>query len=156
MVLDAIFALAVAAVSLQRAADVAQIVTSAASLLVIVSIYLLWRQVKQQALDSRTTLITTVGRAFVDYPDMRKYFYDGVKPRGARQRAQADAIAVSLAGAMDHVAAHLPTMSRATKQAWGVYFTDIYNNSPAFREHMKAHKDWYGPQLRAHFRLDER
>jgi hypothetical protein len=147
---------------LQQAADAGQIISGALSLVIILSARLLWRQVTQQTIDGRTelitgltALITTVGRAFIDYPEMRKYFYERVGPqRDGDDYERARAIAVSLAGAMDHAAAHFDRMDSATQAAWETYFTDIYNHSPVFREHLEDHKAWYGPRFRDHFGID--
>lgn len=155
MSIGAIAQLAAAETQLQRATDIAQIVTAGTSLLVFVSILLVARQVKQEALGTRTTLITTVGEAFVAHPEIRPYFYDGIEPQDPEHRARAEAIAVSLSGAMDHVAADLKRLKKHERKAWETYFTDIWNNSPVFRAHMEGHRDWYGPKLRAHLGLSD-
>jgi hypothetical protein len=146
--------------TLQQAAYVGQVVAGVTSVLIIFSAWLLWLQVRQQARDSRTELITgmtgfisTAGRAFIDYPEMRKYFYDRVVPQGA-DRERACAIAISIAGTMDHVAAHFDIMGRREQLAWKAYFTDSFNNSPVLREHLETHKSWYGPKFRAYFEVD--
>jgi hypothetical protein len=146
-------------ITLQQAADIGQIVAGLMSVVFIASAWLLWRQVRLQVLDSKTelvtgmtALITTVGQAFIDYPEMRQYFYEGVSPEGcARERALA--ITVALAGAMDHIAANFERMEPATREAWQRYFTYAYDNSPVLRVHLQDHASWYGPEFREYFRI---
>lgn len=147
-----IIPLAEAETTLQRVAHYAEIVTGVVSLLAIFSVLLLARQVRQEALDGRTSLITTIGQSFIEHPETRKYFYNGVEPRG--EHAKAQAIAVSLAGAMDYAAAHFDHMPRHTRNAWQAYFDFIYDNSPVFRRHLAEHASWYGPRFREYFRLE--
>ena len=138
--------------SLGQLADVSTIVAAVAS---PVAIAALWYQLKQQADDGKvalitgmTTLITDVGRAFIDYPEMRRYFYDDVPPDNDNA-ARAQAIAVALAGAMDHAAAHFDSkmMEPVTRAAWLQYFRDIYTRSPVLRQHLDERKGWYDPRF---------
>lgn len=148
------------ATSLQQLADVSQIVAGVASLFIVLTVWLLRSQIGLQAQDGRTALITgmtalitSVGQAFIDYPEMRQYFYYGAKPEGA-DRDRARAIAVALAGAMDHAATHFERMDGPTQAAWKAYFADIYRNSPVFREHLATHRTWYGPGFPEYFHID--
>jgi len=144
-----VIASAQAETTLQQAAHWAEIVTALMSFVVIVTVVLLARQVRQQALDGRTNLITTVGGAFIDHPETRKYFYKGATPTGEDDEAQA--IAVSLAGAMDYTAAHFDHMPSHTREAWRAYFDFIYENSPVFVEHLEEHHSWYGSRFQEYF-----
>jgi hypothetical protein len=126
------------------------------SILVVVTVVLLLLQVRQQAADSRsdlitatTSLITEVGRAFIEYPEMRKYFYEGVTPEGGDQQ-RASAIAVILAGAMDRVAAQFTGKSDPWEVAWLSYFTEILSTSPVLKQHLATHTAWYGPKLQSY------
>ena len=142
-------AYAEAETTLQQAAHWADIVTGIVSPVAIASVLLLARQVRQQALDGRTNLITTVGGVFIDHPETRKYFYAGAAPRVDGQKVRA--VAVSLAGAMDYTAAHFDHMPKHTRKAWQAYFDFIYENSPVFVEHLDKHHTWYGPRFREYF-----
>jgi hypothetical protein len=146
------------ALTLQKWADVGQITAGVMSIFVLVTVVLLLLQVRQQAADSRSALITAttsliseVGRAFIEYPDMRKYFYDGMTPVADDQQ-RASAIAVILAGAMDRVAAQFTGKSNPWEVAWRSYFTDIIGTSPVLKQHIDAHIAWYGPKLQNYIR----
>jgi len=145
-----------------QVADIAQIVAGFASVVAIISVWLLWRQIKQEEKTSEdeliagmTTLITTVGAAFIEHPEMRQYFYAKRRPK-RRHYQRAHAIAVALVGALDHVAAHLDEMDVPVRNAWKQYFTDVYDNSPVVRDHLQAHWQWYGPKLCEHYNLGPR
>lgn len=140
---------------LQQAADVAQIAA-------VLGLFLLWVQIRLQARTSKTelitgmtALITTVGNAFIEHPELRPYFYENRDPR-PRHRERTRAIAVVLVSAMDHVAVHFKAMDRDTRAAWKQYFNDIYKTSPVVRDQLGAHANWYGSQLREHFGLDHK
>ena len=94
-----------------------------------------------------TGLITSVSRVFIEYPEMRKFFYEGVKPSGT-DYDRARSIAVTVADAIDHVAEHLDRMSGPAAEAWKAYFRDIYESSPVLKEYLQTHSSWYGPVLR--------
>lgn len=143
-----------AALTLHELAEIGQFVGGIASVLVIASIYFVWKQVRQQAQNSRTelitgmtTLIVSVSQVFIEHPDMRKYFHDGAVPTD-REAERARAIAVTMADAMDHVAAHLGLMDHPAEEAWKRYIGDMCDRSPILKEYLQTHRDWYGPALR--------
>jgi hypothetical protein len=145
---------------LQQLADYGQIAAGIASVAVVGSVLLVRKQVKLQADNSRAELVTvmtglmvSVSRAFIEHPDMRKYFHDGEKPTGT-DRELARAIAVTIADAMDHVAEYLDRMSDPAQTAWKAYVNDTYAKSPVLQEYLQTHKSWYGPKLLAQLRID--
>ena len=146
-------------IGLTELGEIGQLIAGVASLVVVITVILLWKQIKQQVQDSRTelitgmtTLIVSVSQVFVEHPTMRKYFHEGATPTG-EAREQATAIAVTMADAMDHVAAHLKLMERAAAEAWTAYFKGIYGKSPILKEYLSAHASWYGPALRGQLEL---
>jgi hypothetical protein len=152
--------MAVLDVSLNELAEAGQFMAGVASILVVVSIFLVWRQVRQQAQDSRVELITgmtnligSVSQTFIEYPSMRKYFYGGATPTG-EDVERARAIAVRMADALDHVAAHLDLMSTPTRDAWAAYINGIGDKSPILKGYVQDNKSWYGPKLREQLDLD--
>jgi hypothetical protein len=148
------------AVSLNALAEVGQFIAGVTSIIVLGSLYFVWRQVKQQAQDSRVELITgmtsligSVSQVFIEKPEMRKYFYEGISPSGDEVEL-AQAIAVRMADALDHVAAHLDLMSDPTRDAWAEYISGIGERSPVLKSYVRANKKWYGPKLREQLSLD--
>lgn len=149
--------------SLQDLANIGQIVAGGASILVFVSVLLVWKQVHQQAQDGRvalttgmTDLISSVSRTFIEYPTMRKYFYEGATPvKTGCEYERAQAIAAMMADAFDHVAAHLGLMEEPAQNAWRAYCKCIYEKSPILREHLEAHAGWYRSDLQEQLDIDK-
>lgn len=153
------FTLAGPGALLGRLADYGTIATGVATIAIFVSVWLVRKQVKQQAEDSRAELITamtslmiSVSRVFIEYPEMREYFYGGKTP-SEDDRQRAEAIAVTIADAMDHVAAFLDPMPAPTQRAWKAYFRDMFDKSPMLRDYLREHVEWYGPKLREYLAL---
>ncbi len=74
-------------VPLCELAEIGQVVSGVGAIFVVISIFLVWKQVRQQTRDSRvelttgmTNLISSVSQTFIEYPHMRKYFYGGEEP----------------------------------------------------------------------------
>jgi hypothetical protein len=140
------------AIHLHDLADLGAFVSGVMSIFVLLSLWFLWYQVRLQARDSRrqlvtgfTSLINEVGHVFIEYADMRKFFHDGVGPEKEEDRQRAQAIAVTLANAMDHIAANLDRVEH--EATWREYFKGVYDKSPVLRDYLDAHKTWYGPKL---------
>lgn len=152
--------MALLGVPLQELAEIGQFVAGVASLVVVASVYFVWKQVKQQAEDSRTELITgmttliiSVSRIFIEYPYLRQYFHDGVAPT-VEHVEQTRAVAVTLADAIDHVAAHLCLMDEPVREAWEAYIGDMRTSSPVLMNYLRTHRHWYGPKLRQLLEID--
>lgn len=146
-------AILVADTELQRWADYGHIAGGVGALIAAFGIVFVWRQVRLQAQDSRTELVTTmtalmisVSGVFVRYPEMRKYFYENKAP-DSEDYARAIAIAVTIADAMDHISANLDRMEPQVQAAWTNYMRDIYNGSVILRTYLEDHWAWYGPSL---------
>jgi hypothetical protein len=59
--------------------------------------------------------VNEVAMAFVQFPEMRKYFHGGATPTGD-DLVRAEAIALALANALDHVLFHLERIEAWTKR----------------------------------------
>lgn len=145
--------LCASALSLGQWADIAQIVAGLAAAVAALAIFFAWLSYKGQAKDSRTALLTDmsrymneVGTAFIEYPEMRQYFHDGREPDDA-DRPRAEAIAISLANAMDFAISHFDAIEDEEKSAWESYFDHVLTRSPVLSEYLKTRKDWYSPPL---------
>jgi hypothetical protein len=137
---------------LHEVAEIGQLVAGFASVIVAAGVFLVRKQVKLQAQDGRTELITgvttlfvSVSRVFIEYPDMQKYFYARATPEDD-DFDRAHAIAVTMADAMDHVVEHLSLMSSSSQRAWKAYISETYSTSPVLEELLQAHKCWW-PKL---------
>ncbi len=143
-------------VSLHELSEWGDVVAGLASLAVVGSIVLLWVQVRHQAQAGKVELVTgmtslfvSVSQVFIDCPEMRKYFHGSEElPADVDKAEKARAIAVRLADAMDHVAAHLDVMEKDTAKAWKTYIKEIHGTSPVLKELLEKHGPWW-PWLKA-------
>jgi hypothetical protein len=147
------------ALSLGQWESIATIVTAGLSIIVFVSVYLAWRTYKSQVRDNQIALLTGMGKyvnevalVFVDHPEMRKYFHDGEKPT-EKDLAGAEAIALALANALDHVLVHLGGIDGAEEEtaAWHAYCESLNKNSPVMTELLSKNPSWYCKPLREQF-----
>lgn len=145
--------------SLAELAEAGQFVAGIASVIILASLFFVWRQVKQQAQSSRVELITgmtdligSVSQVFIEYPAMQKYFYERATPNGD-DADRAQAIAIRMADALDHVAAHLDLMPEPTRNAWAAYISGIGDTSPTLKSYVETKRDWYGPELRKQLKV---
>jgi hypothetical protein len=140
---------------LQHLVDYGQIAAGVGALSVVASLLYVSKQVKLQAADSYTQMVTSltslmvsVSAAFIEHPEMRTYFHSTAIPEG-KDRELALAIAVTMADGMDHVSAFLDRLDKDAQDAWLAYFKDIYKTSHIFKVYLDGHARWYGPKLRA-------
>jgi hypothetical protein len=149
----------IASLSLDQWASIATMLTAGLSAAVLVSIFLAWQAYKSQIQDSKVALLTGMGKyvnevalVFIQYPEMRVYFHGGKTPTHDN-RARAEAIALALANALDHVLVHLGRIEGAEEEAdaWRGYCRGLKENSPVMRELLAKNPDWYCRPLREQF-----
>lgn len=140
------------AISLEQLAELAQVVAACATVLALLGLVFVWKQVKLQQDNSRvevvtglTTLITDVDRVFIDHPALWKYFNDDVPvpERGDEEGDRVRVIAVTMANVLDHIVEHRQQVTCETKESWLRYVTEVHEKSPAFREVLEVHRTWW-------------
>jgi hypothetical protein len=107
---------------------------------------------RKELLSGMGKYVNEIALVFVEHPKMRKYSHEGFVPCGD-DRPQAEAIAIALANALDHVLVHLERVEGAAEEseAWKCYCRDLRKNSPVMRELLCRHPDWYCRPLREVF-----
>lgn len=103
-----------------------------------------WQAITQQGYD--------ISRIFVEHPNLRPYFYDGITiDRNATDFHAVMAICEMYLDFIDsmqdeHVFA-LPGMTEngENRALWNKYFKDIFASSPAIRAYAEEKKLWYSP-----------
>ena len=100
-----------------------------------------------------SSVMLEIDKMFLEYPDLRKYFYDGaVLRKKTRKYNQALSIAEWFLDFMDmfvvmgKAAPEHPGVSLPW-QDWNVFFREIYSTSPIIREYWAAHCNWYNETL---------
>lgn len=137
--------------SLSEWAEIGQLMAGVASVILLASIFLVRHEVKQQAETSRVALITgmtsllgSVSQIFIENPHMQKYFYGGATP--IDQDAElAQVIAMRMADALDHAAAHLDLMPPSTERAWIAYVSDMGTSSPTLKSYVESKRAGIDP-----------
>ena len=143
--------------------DAGQAVAGAAALVVVLSVWVALRQLRFQArsnhfavYDGFTRLVMDTDRVFIEYPEMRKYFYDREPPpTDAVELARALAIAELMTDFMDHVAEHIDEMDPSAWEEWEAYFKDLRDQSPILDSFVSENREWYCDRLRKVFKVSE-
>jgi hypothetical protein len=95
------------------------------------------------------SLLQTVLVQFVQYPELRPYFYDSKplpvnEPELSRVKAMADLFADALYAGLH---ARLLLAGDGVNQAWCNYASDLLSTSPALRDLWTEHPDWWPQDL---------
>lgn len=132
------------ALSLQQCADLAAIIGVIGVLAVLYQLRQARRDGEVALITGMTTMMLEIDKTFIEYPAMRKYFKAEVRPpQGSHAHEQAQAIAMAMANALDHVVEHMRYMKCDTRQAWRKYIAELYEQSPVFADLLKEHGDWW-------------
>lgn len=102
-----------------------------------------------QLVDAQRTIGTTVDartfamdQVFIDHPELRPYFYDNQPlPDDPIMRAEVLATSETLLDFLDGV--FNDSVNSVNSGSWGAYTRFIYRSSPAVRETLRSHCDWY-------------
>lgn len=129
--------------------------TWAGSIGVVISLLL----VRVQILDLRTAIqgqtyqnvsqiMLDIDHLFIDRPELRPYFYGNKSVEGNDiDKERITSVAETIMDSFDSIYHQRETMPPQTYLAWLGYMRDIYGSSPALRDLLSRHRDWYGPDL---------
>jgi hypothetical protein len=142
----------VADISLTKVAEVGQILSGFASVTAVEGLFFVWKQVRLQQRNTRaavvtglTTLITDVDQVFIDRPELWKYFNESEPPpkKGDEVGERVRAVAMTMANVLDHIVEHRGEVKSETSESWRRYAIEVYVKSPAFREVLTEHSNWW-------------
>lgn len=146
---------------LEQWAHVAQVAGSiAAAIAVIVGFWQFRVQLQQSAETDRISTLEQlyarmhdIDKLFVEKPELKPYFYQGMKKSDAnplvaadnmpRVRAQVDAMAELLCDFFAAALESMKALSPGTYREWESYVADIFKNSPTLREFYCTRREWY-------------
>jgi hypothetical protein len=133
------------ALSLAQWSEIAEIFAGVGVAFVAAQVWLGVRNSRVELITGMTVLITQVDQAFIEHPQMWKYFNAGVLPpaRTETEGEKARVIAITMANVLDHVVEHQRKMKRRTRKAWQRYIADLYAMSPVLQEVLGQHIDWW-------------
>ncbi len=126
---------------------------------VLLSLFFLWRQVRDQTTATRATvyqnltaMMIEIDRFFIDHSELRKYFYDGANISEKHDDyPRAVGVAEMFLDFADFVLMHKSEMGNYPWGEWEKYFSDMYATSPMLRAFWANKRDWYGDELKELF-----
>lgn len=132
------------ALSLQQWSDIAAMIGVFGILVVLYQVKQARRDGQVALITGMTTMMLEIDKAFIEHPEMRQYFKNGVRPpQGSGAREEAQAFAMAMANALDHVVEHMRFMKCDTRYAWRTYIAELYEQSPVFADLLEEHGDWW-------------
>lgn len=124
---------------------------------VLVSLFFLWRQSRDQTLATRATIyqnitatMLEIDRYFIEHPELKKYFFDNTPiTKKHREYERVKSIAEMFLDFMDFTLEHKPGMEDYPWSQWENYFKSVYDTSPALRELWEEVKglNWYEKEV---------
>ena len=117
----------------------------------VTSLVLSWRNAHHTArittYRSATDLTLDIDHVFVEKPELRKYFYDGVDPAGETddRKAQVEALAELMLDCFECIWDIRRTYSRVDRGSWGRFVLDMLGTSPVLSRLYgeRSGQDWY-------------
>jgi hypothetical protein len=87
---------------------------------------------------------------FVEHQRWRPFFYEGrpiVVAHGEQQVKELMTIAEMVTDLIEHVFVQLPNLKGDIKIGWENYIKNLYQQSPAIRQHLNENGMWYSEKL---------
>lgn len=118
----------------------------------IVGFFFVYRQVKQvenisrkDALDSLYGRAHEIHQVVLDDPGLRPFFHDGmtVPENDPKLQNKLAAYSEMLLDFYELIIYQHEFMSTELSELWKDYIKELYGNSPALREHVTKHGNWY-------------
>lgn len=143
------------------------IVSTVSALAVVIGLAFLTRQIREgnqqtvilsktirdSSYNSFAGILITFDSVFVEYPDMRQYFYSGkdlLENDDLLLCERVNAIAVLTLDMFDHVLTDfrfLPEIWGWSQPWWEKWIVDIFASSPVLCKQYRAIRDWYPEDL---------
>jgi hypothetical protein len=103
------------------------------------------RALRRSSYRTSADLLLEADRIFLDRPDLRPYFYDGVECSAddSEQRARVEAVAEFYLDVLETIWDHRNEFSRVDRASWREWIHDLLEWSPALRQVYTATPRWY-------------
>lgn len=107
-------------------------------------------QLRLQSYVAITARIFEVNKLFVDNPELRRYFYDGVVLTDKEVMAKASSVAEFLLDFYSTIQEHQAFLDQdvPTWEEWISYIKEGFKRSPFLCVYFEGKLNWYEPQLR--------
>lgn len=128
-----------------QSSDVWTLVAIVISLLSAIYSYLLSRQAHHvSTYYGAIDLLRELDKTFLEYPDLRPYFYDG-KPFDVDDpnRDRVLAAAELVLDAFEWIWYRQDKLNAKSEEGWRAYTIDTFSSSPVLQQHYLASESWY-------------
>lgn len=123
------------------------------SIVVIVSVFILQRQIRETrrtiesaAIQGAYDVWVGIDQFFVQHPELRPFFYRA-KPMDESldeaSRRKVEAAAEMILDCMANVFHQLPTLGPEEREAYGNFLKDRYQTQPALKQFVDEYEHWY-------------
>lgn len=135
--------------------DVIGVASIASDLILAATMAVFLRQSRHMSRGTSASVYQTIAdqmmsidRLFVDHPELRQYFYDGVlPPREGLEAARVRAATELMVDFMDNVVSQSRHLPEYLCGPWRDYFRDLASTSPGLRQFWREHRDWYDEHM---------
>jgi len=126
------------------------IATIASAVILLIQTQQIRRSVQRDTYQKAQDRVYDLDRNFIDHPDLREYFY-GDQPIGkatdALTRARVESTAEWISDLDDSILSIFSTDPDEDSLAWRAYIDESIRESPALRDYVKQHRDWYSQEF---------
>jgi hypothetical protein len=98
---------------------------------------------------SMTQITLSLDQLFIEHPELRQYFNDGVDPHRTRDYARASETAIMMLDVFDLSFAQVGTFKDqwTDPKGWTNWVADEFARSPFLREQYETNSSWYGTNM---------
>jgi hypothetical protein len=110
------------------------------------------RSVQRDTYQKAYETVYDLDRHFLDHPELKAYFYGGKVVDGstdALTRAKVESTAEWISDFFDNIYYNVKSGPDEDWTAWESYIQETFRRSPALRDYLRQHRDWYSPELGA-------
>ncbi|MDV6297466.1 hypothetical protein ACWEQV_29080 [Rhodococcus aetherivorans] len=92
-----------------------------------------------------TDLTLQIDRIFIEYPELRPYFYEGQSPidQDETLRQRVDAVSEFALDALECIWDHREKYTEMDRESWKIWINEFMASSPRMRGLYEDHTTWY-------------
>jgi hypothetical protein len=108
------------------------------------------RSVQRDTYQKAYETVYDLDRHFLEHPELKPYFYGGQVVDAAADavtRAKVESTAEWISDFFDNIYYNIKSGPDEDWTAWESYIQETFRRSPALRDYLRAHRDWYSAEL---------
>jgi hypothetical protein len=129
---------------------IATLATLASVVILLTQTLDLRRSVERDTYQKAYQTVYDLDRLFLDHSELRDYFYEGRpvdKSTDPVTRARVESTAEWISDFFDNLIYNKKMGPDEDWGAWESYIDATFDRSPALRDYVNRHRDWYSPEL---------